>query len=331
MSQSWRLDTHGKPLETLHHFFAVIWGELGIKRLLLPLKDSDTLSWTTEAIDSPLGISRSNPFTPLMVENIANKIPEFISEYPDQTLAALLKPCEIRALEKIAEKKSLDIKNLVIISADCLGTYPQDEFSWRAERKGSQDTLTEDTFHFSRLGGISPYRYRSACQLCKNPIANQAEININIMGIPIRQHLIISTSNGRTRKINLTSITDGIASQEDLELHKNTSSKVIHRNLQTQQRLSVALVENTNLNIESLVNQMNDCGHCHSCMDVCPICNTYQIHRDQNGKLSREDVANWMISCVGCGMCEQACPQNKPLAVLFSIISEQLDQINSIR
>lgn len=325
MRHAWIIDTHGKPLEAVNKLFGDLWQTLQLSHMLLPLKKPGGSQWTTEEISNKAQLKRSNPFTPLMTENIAQKIPEFQKAHPGEKLAALLRPCEISALKKIDEHLGVERENLVILSADCLGTYPADEFFWRAERKGSADTLADENVKFSRSGGILQYRYRSACQLCKNPIATEADININIAGLPVRNHIMLSTYNGMSKQIEMADITDGIASQEILALHDEVSQKMIYRNDQTRERLSTALVENTDLDIDKLFRQLNECGDCQTCMHVCPICNLFGYSREEDGILSKEVLADWMAECVGCGMCEQSCEKHKPLAVIFSVIHDQLE------
>jgi formate dehydrogenase subunit beta len=329
MNTFWEIETNGKPLETVQNLLKTVWRDLQFDHMMLPLKKGKNGDWRKEVIISSDELARSNPFTPIMIENIAQFVPEFIQQHQDKKLAVLLRPCEMRAMQKILDKLNVQTKNIIFVSADCLGTFPEDEFSWRANRKGSQENLANESIRFSRQGGIAPYRYRAACQLCENPIANQADINVNIVGVPVRQKILVSIPNGKAGNINFASLSGTHADNELIQQHKDTSEKMIYRNEQTQNRLAEVLVENTNLNIESLVDQLNECGECTNCMDVCPICTTSHFTRNPDGSISRDTVAEWMISCVGCGMCEQACSQHKPLAVLFSIINEQLDEINS--
>lgn len=324
MRKAWFIETEGKPLEAVNDLITKLWKGLNISRMLLPLKSADENSWQSEEISNPEDLTRSNPFTPLMSENIAQKIPAFQRAYPGEKLAALMRPCELNALKKIEQKNGFSRENLVIFSADCLGTYPSDEFSWRAERKGSQEALTEDAYKFSGIGGFSQYRYRSSCQLCKNPIANSADININITGIPVRRQIMITTYNGVTERIRMADFTVGQASEELVATHDRVSEKMVYRNQQTRARLSSSLTENTELDIDLLAHQLNECGDCQACMDACPICNIFGYSRETDGSLSRQVIADWLVECVGCGMCEQSCSQHKPLAAIFFVVHDQL-------
>ncbi|MCB2180022.1 4Fe-4S dicluster domain-containing protein [bacterium] len=325
MRTAWSIKTHGKPLKTVTQMMTALWDTLEINAMLLPLKNEAGI-WQMEEITNSADLERANPFTPIMAENIAPQIIPFLEKYPSEKVAALLRPCEVQALFKIDDSISLNLDNFIIFSADCLGTFPSDEFGWRSERKGTGESLTEETLHFSKYGGIAPYRYRSACQLCKNPIANQADINFNIVGVPVREQIIVSTYNGLKDRIEQTPWAQ-LADQHILTTHDSISEKLLYRNQQTTTRLSKTLIENTGLNLETLIDQLNTCEDCQACMQVCPMCTAFNFSRDENNKLDRETVINWMLSCIGCGMCEQACANHKPLAALFSVVNQQLQEL----
>lgn len=326
MRTTWSIETHGKPLDTVIELLINLWDRLNVRAMLLPLKISDG-SWQVEEITDPQALQRANPFTPIMQENIAPRIPLFQQKYPGEKIAALLRPCEVQALYKITENVPLDKDNLIVFCADCLGTFPSDEFIWRAERKGPKETLSEEALHFSKFGGIAPYRYRAACQLCKNPIANQADINFNIIGIPVRKKMLLSTYNGLAGILSETIPTPPNTDTKTLNAHDSIAEKLVYRNTQTFNRLSQEIIEDTGLNLEILIEQLNACEDCQACMQVCPMCQTFDFRKNRLNRFSRETVINWMLSCIGCGMCEQACSQHKPLAAIFATVNQQLQEM----
>jgi formate dehydrogenase subunit beta len=323
MNEHWLIETHGKPLQTVQNILTEVWHELEIQSMLLPLKNQQNNEWEPTIITSPDHLDNANPFTPLMPENVARRIPAFLTERPDKISAVLLRPCEIRAAHFLREKSDLAFENLIMISTDCLGTFPSSEYSWRVERKGKKD-LSEEALQFSRQGGIVPYRYRTACQLCVQQTATQADINIHIVGLPVRSYLLISVSGKVSDQLSTLFNGRKKFNQELFDQHISVSERMLFRNRSTHSRLSWSMVEETNLDLELLLRQLNNCGPCQSCIESCPICSCLQITRDTDGNLSRELVAEWMIACVGCGICEQNCVQHKPLAAIFSIVKEQL-------
>ena len=328
MRKEWLIDTDGKPLQTVQHFIRDAWNDLAIEAMILPLKSEDDHTWDTEVIASADQIERANPFTPIMVENISQQIPDFLQDHLGKNIGALLRPCEVRALFAIEEKTGVNLEDLVIFCADCLGTFPASEFSWRADRKGTSDTLADETLQFSRQGGIASYRYRTACQLCTQQTAGHGNVNIHIVGLPVRHKIMVSAEEDIA---GLVGYTPDALTDEDyalIEQHQTVAERMLYRNQQTNTRLSQAMVADTNLNLEILYEQLNDCGSCQLCMDVCPICTSFDFQRDENGKLSRELIAEWMIACVGCGMCEENCVKHRPLSAIFSVVREQLSKLN---
>lgn len=60
--------------------------------------------------------------------------------------------------KKVRETRDL-AANALAVRVDCLGTFPEDEFEWRAARKGSEKVLSGEALRFTPQGGISAYRY----------------------------------------------------------------------------------------------------------------------------------------------------------------------------
>jgi Fe-S oxidoreductase len=267
-----------------------------------------------------------NPFTPLMPINAAQLIPDLVS-CGDQ-VAAVLRPCEMRTLKAMVELDQLKIENLITISVDCLGTLPADEFKWRAQRKGSPKDLAQEALQFARQGGIIPYRYRTACQICESPEATEADINIGVLGLPVRQYLII---NIRDEKIAL-SFTQGDTLPFDAELmaqHQKVVARLVARGQESRQRIFTELDEMLPEDIDSLVEPLHGCDDCRACLDVCPICTSDIPRQDAAGEYILEDVKKWLVSCSGCGICEQTCPKHLPLTIIFEHIRDQLAETMS--
>ena len=190
-----KIKTQGDPLGTLRRLVSNIWEQGNLDGMLVPVEDQIGSGIKPQIIYESTRLEDVNPFKPLMSSNASKYIPEVMNKDPDFQLGALLRPCEMRALVEMSKRKKFSIERLVTISVDCLGTFPADEFTWRASRKGSTQELTREQLKFARQGGIMAYRYRSACQLCISPNAHGADLNIGIMGLPVRQTLLLSARN----------------------------------------------------------------------------------------------------------------------------------------
>lgn len=326
MNTQWALETGGDPLGSVQSLINSIWRQSRLDGMLVPTNGSPDAITEPHLIDDPHDLYKVNPFKPLMTMNAARLIPELILENPERHYAALLRPCEMRALIEMVKQDSFDIENLLTISVDCLGTLPADEYAWRAERKkASAEGLAGEALQFARQGGILAYRYRSACQTCTSPQAQGADLNIYVFGLPVRQHMLVEARNPETaERLGLKKITSGIADPKLVEARARVVNRLEGNHQRTMERLRQSLAEYLPVDVDALIQQLEACGSCQACMQVCPICCVKRPLRDGQGSYSREEIMQWLISCAGCGMCEQTCTQHLPLSTIFGHIREQL-------
>ncbi|MBU4225167.1 MAG: 4Fe-4S dicluster domain-containing protein [Chloroflexi bacterium] len=202
----------------------------------------------------------------------------------------------------------------------------EDELEWRAARKSSEQGLTGEALQFAPQGGISAYRYRAACQMCVSPGATEADVNIGILGLPVRQTVLVDVKNG---PLDWKTLTDGTADHALSAKRDIMLAKLSERHTRTRERVINGLIEVLPTDVEALLDQFENCGACQMCMDSCPIC-TVEYPRQVKGRYRREDVAAWLASCAGCGMCEQSCPQHLPLSIIFTHVKQQLQQALAI-
>ncbi len=327
MDTQWMIETHGDPLGALRNFVRKLWQLSSLEGLLVPANGKLGDKIKPHLIQDPALLEQINPFKPLMTINAAKLIPGYLKEQANSNLGVLLRRCEMRALVEMAKRVDLDLNTLLTICVDCLGTFPASEFSWRAQRKGSSSHLTDEALQFARQGGIMAYRYRSACQLCVSPDAYGAEINIGVIGLPVRQHiLILARDSDIAGRLQLGTITDGPASASLVNQRQALLGKLSERRSRTRERVIQAIADVLPSDVDALIDQLESCGDCQKCLDACPICMVDFPQKGQDNRYRVSDVMRWMVSCAGCGMCEQACPRHKPLSTIFSFIREQLAQ-----
>jgi formate dehydrogenase subunit beta len=319
MTTSWMIETHGDPLGTVRDFIGKIWETAELETLLAPL-NGKAESTGPEILSDRADLSTINPFTPLMPVNAAGMVPELV--HNGQKSAAMLRPCEMRTLIAMIKNDGLPADSLLTICVDCLGTLPADEFAWRAQRKGSPKGLASEALQFAQQGGIVPYRYRAACQICISPEASEADVNIGVLGLPVRQYLTVSTPNSdlaaRLRGENPP------LAEHTLDQHQRVVARLSERGRSTRARIFTGLGGLLPTNIDTLLEPLKSCDNCRACLDACPLSTSDYPHRDENGRYDREEAMEWLVNCSGCGMCEQACPQHLPLTIIFGHIQEQL-------
>jgi formate dehydrogenase subunit beta len=334
MNTQWSFETHGDPLGKVREFITKIWLDTNLDGMLVTMNGGNEARAIPRYLTDVVEINKINPFKPLMEINAARLLPDLLENHPKAKIGALLRPCEMRALTEMTKHASFTIDNLLTISVDCLGTLPADEYQWRLERAGGNlpsevpsDELAREALKFARQGGIVPYRYRSACQVCTSPAAKQAMINIHVLGLPVRQKLLVSSGDpSTTEKIHLELYTDGKADPALITQHERILSKMSERHQRTMDRLNEGLGSLLPVDVDSVIRQLESCGDCQTCMDVCPICSVDRPERSSVGHYDRSSVMRWLVSCAGCGMCEQACPSHLPISAIFAHIRQKLAQ-----
>lgn len=325
MKTQWMVETHGDPIGAVREFIKAVWLKGELDGLVVSLSGNGVPRSKPYILASPQELEMVNPFKPLMAVNAAKYLPELLRKTPEAHLGVILRPCEMRALIEMSKREAFVTEGLLTICIDCLGTYPAQDFQWRASRSGSARDLTSEALHFARAGGIAAYRYRSACQMCLSPQAHGAHLNLGVLGLPVRQHLLVQARDAITADwLQMDHLADRTASPATMAQYDRTTARLAARNARTRERITRGLSEVLPSDVDALIQQFETCGACHECLDNCPICAVDCPRQDAEGRLLREDVRRWMMSCAGCGMCEQACPHHLPLSAIFHHIKEQL-------
>ncbi len=323
MNTQWVLNTKGDPLGTVNRFVMQVWQETGLVGMILPSDSKNEL----RIVEDPSDLGELNPFQPLMLMNIAGLVPAVLQKSSQGRYGILLRPCELRALIEVAERKEIEAGRLLTICVDCLGTFPDEEFEWRSIRKGSDAGLTKEALQFAPQGGIAAYRYRAACQMCVSPGAVSADINLGVIGLPVRQSILVDC---QPNLLDWSQITNKPADPALNKKREVMLSKLIEVHSQTRDRVLSGLAEVLPANVDVLLDQFDDCGNCQSCMDACPICTATPSHRTKEGRYDRQDVVEWLVDCAGCGMCEQSCPKHLPLSIIFTHVKRSLEETQVI-
>jgi len=314
MNTNWMIETHGDPLGALQTFVRALWEQTVLDMMVVAPNGGGFV------LELPEQLEHINPFRPLMKLNAARLVVDTAKKNPGKRIGAILRPCEMRALNEMAARGAVKRNEILAICTDCLGTFPAEEFEWRTER--SHKGLTKESLRFAPQGGISAYRYRPACQMCAEPGATEGDVNIGVFGLPVRQSLLV---NGDVDVTFLKFTTDGWATEDLVHQREQMLAKISERHVRTRERVLKSLDEGLPADVQELLLQFESCDDCQACMNVCPICSVDQPRKTTDGKLVREDVVNWLLSCAGCGMCEQSCPKRQPLSAVFSHIRAQIE------
>ena len=319
--------TYGDPLGTVRSFLRAVWEQGRLEGILVAAGSDQTTPGKARLIEQAGLIDQVDPFSLIMTENLARDVPRVISERPGKRLSVLLRPCELRALVEVAKRAPVDLTNMLTICVDCLGTFPEEDYRWRAAKLDTPEALTDEALQFARQGGILDYRHRLACQMCAAQGAQLADLEINLLGLPVRQNILVQARDASLfERLQLDRITDGEASSKVVRQHEHAVAQLAECRRQTLERAVKNLAEQQPHNLETLIEQLEHCGECQDCMTACPICTAEFPERGADGHFTRKGMVRWLVSCAGCGMCEQVCSSQLPLVTIFGLIREQLDE-----
>ncbi len=226
MNTNWMIQTHGDPLGALQKFVKTLWEQTDLDVMVVAPNGSGFV------LESPgrIGALESLPSADEVECSTAGG--GYGQENPGKRIGAMLRPCEMRALNEMAARGAVKRDDVLAVCTDCLGTFPADEIEWRTER--SSKGLTKDSLQFAPQGGISAYRYRPACQMCAEPGATDGDVNIGVFGLPVRQSMLVNAHNG---KVILESITDGLATDDLASKREQTLAKISERHVRTRERV----------------------------------------------------------------------------------------------
>ena len=252
-------------------------------------------------------------------------------------IAAVIRPCEVRATVELFKLGQVDLKNIILISFDCPGALPLAD--WAKDPKKAEDAYSE-ILQKRRIRGVRP-----VCEICnKFATTGEEDLHIGVLGVWADNSICLIPRNPKGKGI-LDCM--GISMEEDISKWKDMIEKLteqrMERKKQAQQELEAKVV-----GLDNLLDTFSKCINCHNCMRVCPICYCQQCFFDSdNMKFAFEDylkraemigglrlppetllfhigrMLHMSLSCVSCGACEDACPVSIPVAQVFSLVGDR--------
>ncbi len=317
MRTDWVLQTEGDAVHAVQLFLGRLWSQAELQAMFLPLRPAGGWDLERSLVTDRARLAEVDPFAPIMACNTGCQVADIAAESPQRPFAAVLRPCELRALRAVAARRGPTPGNLLSIGVDCLCTFTADEYQRRARELGGPDELTNEALLFARQGGIAPYRYRPACQMCEQPIPEGADVAIGLLGLSVGQAVLVSAREPSIAdRLQLDRITDGEAPPAMIARRAQLRAALAERHARVRERTVRALAD-VPLTVDALVAHLKACTPCDACLEACP------IYADE---LSEPNVSvrSWLEACAGCGMCEQACPRGMPLAAIIGHIHRQL-------
>jgi formate dehydrogenase subunit beta len=294
-------------------------------------------------ISSVEELQNARPLYPFMPVNAGTVLSDFTIEGPTtEPVAAVLRPCELRAFIELVKRIQANPEKILLISHTCGGVYPLKSLS-DYENSERQSEYWQSAKKADIANGV-----RETCQMCEDFIPQHADIVIAAAGkedLDKQCTIILQSQKGQeyAAGVSGSKTSDEMVSgkiEELREKRKEQKTKIFET------------FDEEHVGLKDIVKTFAPCLGCHGCSHACPICCCTHCEFDskileyQPSSVKSElklkgalkvppgniffqlgRMSHMAVSCVSCGMCSDVCPVNIPVATIFSRVSVPLQQV----
>ena len=340
-----KIDVQDKDiLGSLRGFFKSLLETEEIQSLLvpqhLPMKDMVMPTLVTD----PSHLDGVDPLAPAFPMNAAKIVARLTRKPMGAKVAAVLRPCEIRAFVELVKLKQGRTEEVILIGMDCLGALPNKEYFQLVEQKAAESTVgfckSVLDGKNAEMGGVDP---APACKACEYPVAENADILIGLYGMDIDHALLVQSQTDAgdhiLMQMNLSATDEPRARQDAIDA-------VIKQRTRYRDEMFARTRAATD-SLEKMSAYFATCVNCYNCRVACPVCyckecvfvtdvfnhdpSQYLQWANRKGIIKMPTdtlfyhitrLAHMSTACVGCGQCSNACPNDIPVMELFRTIAQ---------
>lgn len=347
MSKTKKIDVKDKDIQgAIRGFLKTVLENEAIGAVLAPIRLPMKNMVMPTLVSHPEKLEGAAPLSPSFPLNAAKLVSKLTRKPAGHKVAAVMRPCEVRAFIELVKLKQGNWQDLVVISADCPGAFSNRDYFRYAE--GQAQGETDNAFIQSGLAGTNPpvadIELMTACQACEHCVPESADILIGLIGPdPEKELMVQARTEAGEALLDQLGLTDYIEpSGRQGAVEKRIEQKIAYRD---------AMFERTRAetdSLEKLTTYLANCINCYNCRVACPVCYCkecvfvtdvfnhepaqYLKWAGRKGaiKMPTDTVfyhltrlAHMSLACVGCGQCSNACPNDISLAELFRTVAQQ--------
>ena len=306
--------------------------KLPMKNMVMP-----TLITDADRLDA------ADPLSPAFPMNGAKLVSRLTRKSAGGKVAAVMRPCEIRALVELVKLNQAGTDNLLIIGLDCLGAYSNRDFFTR-QGEGGEET-TKKFYQAVLNGGGSPDGgpgLAAACRSCEffEPVG--ADISLGLYGVDTNDQVLVQ---GRTGAGDALLGRMNLAKTGEPGTRRKAVEKLVEDRIAFRDKMMEETLAATD-DLEKLGGYLANCVNCYNCRVACPVCYCrecvfvtdvfdhepaqYLRWADRKGavKMPTDTIfyhltrmVHMSTACVGCGQCSNACPNDIPVMELFRAVA----------
>jgi formate dehydrogenase subunit beta len=346
MVSTYRLEVkNGDIVAGLRSFLQSLLSTEAVRAVLvpqhLPLKSMVMPTLVTE----PGRMEGADPLAPCYPMNAARIASRLARKPMGAKWAAVLRPCEIRALVELVKLKQARTDELVLISLDCLGAFQNKEYLQFAG--AGAPASTADFVRRALAGENLGADLAPACRACEFPVPPQSDVHIGILGADGNGPLPVEARSAAGRE--LVETLELAAFEMPASRQAALDALMVERVRSRDEMFSrtLAAVEG----IDKAAAYFANCINCYNCRVACPVCYCkecvfvtdvfnhepaqYLQWAGRQGVLKLPTdtlfyhltrLAHMSTACVGCGQCSNACPNEIPVMEVFRTVSRYTQQ-----
>jgi formate dehydrogenase subunit beta len=275
-----------------------------------------------------------------MPVHAARMVCRLAAKEPAEPIAAVLRPCEERALTELVKAKQASLERVVTVVIDCPGAAERAEVARLRAGPDGLEGAAQALFDAAYEPTAPGPSLRAACAICDRFVPGDlADIQVELLGhegaVGVRLSSRIE-GRGVAERLGLAAAArEPAARQEVIGNLVRLRRRNLERELGAMARLDGG--------VGALLEELAACIRCGACRQACPQCfcrrctfetPTHEHEPDEYLRWTRrrgatrlpEDVLLYhltrlthvALSCVSCGACESVCPQGIKLTRLFA-------------
>ena len=348
----------GKTEEAVRGFLKSLLEKGVVDAVLMTKKLPSGDGFVQTLIRDPEKLGGACVLSPTMPVQSARVASSLTAKNLGKKVAAVLKPCEVRAVVELTKFLQVKLDNLYLIGVDCPGTFEVADYAKMTQEGKGGETLTKALLEGMAKGEISSpegYSFRTACQMCEYPVLDstpevpRADIVLKLFGYRTDQAVGIEVSQRLEKELEekgVLSYSDGHSANRDEVVRKVIAERTKKRDALFQEFRGLTR------DLGAFLDRFSTCIRCHNCMVSCPICyckecvfRTAVFEHDGDQFLRWADrkggirmptdtlmfhlirMAHMVTSCIGCGLCDSACPSRLPVATLFRSVGDKVQKM----